>query len=116
MDEKQVLVYEASDGNVPFSDWLSSLHDRQGMTRIIARIGRIRVGNLGDWRSVGDGVAGLKIDCGPGYRVYFGRLGERVVLLLCGGDKRTQAGDIRKAKSYWADYRRRNDESEQRFS
>jgi putative addiction module killer protein len=62
---------------------------------------------LGDWRSVGDGVCELRIDYGPGYRVYYGQDGEALILLLCGGDKRTQAKDIEKAHGYWKDYKAR---------
>ncbi|GAB4194869.1 MAG: hypothetical protein Fur006_40860 [Coleofasciculaceae cyanobacterium] len=62
---------------------------------------------MGDYRSVGEGVYELRIDYGPGYRVYFGQVGTTIVLLLCGGDKSTQVADIRKAKEYWADYEKR---------
>ena len=62
---------------------------------------------MGDYRSVGEGVYELRIDYGPGYRVYFGQVGTTIVLLLCGGDKSTQAADIRKAKEYWTDYEKR---------
>ena len=68
---------------------------------------RLSVGVLGDWRSVGDGVCELRIDYGPGYRVYYGQDGEALILLLCGGDKRTQAKDIEKAHGYWKDYKAR---------
>lgn len=68
------------------------------MAKIDARIGRLRLGNFGDARSVGDSVSELRIDCGPGYRVYFTRHGETVVILLGGGDKRSQARDIERAK------------------
>lgn len=68
------------------------------------RLDRIEQGNLGDYRSVGAGVFELKIDYGPGYRVYFGQVGSTIVLLLCGGNKGTQERDIRKAQKYWEDY------------
>ena len=68
---------------------------------------RVSLGNLGDCHGVGDGVQELRIDYGPGYRVYFGQLGSTIVLLLCGGDKSTQANDIEQAKHYWNEYRRR---------
>jgi putative addiction module killer protein len=69
-----------------------------------ARLNRIRLGNFGDCKSVGGGVVELRIDFGPGYRVYFGRDGRLVVVLLCGGDKRTQARDILRAREYWKEY------------
>lgn len=63
------------------------------------------MGNLGEWNSVGHGVYELKIDYGPGYRIYFGQEGNRLIILLCGGDKTTQQKDIKKAQEYWADWR-----------
>ena len=69
------------------------------------RLERIKLGNLGDFRSVGEGVCELRIDYGPGYRVYFGRIGNIIVILLLGGDKSTQNRDIKKAIEYWIDYR-----------
>jgi len=65
-------------------------------------------GNFGDCKSVGDGVAELRVDVGAGYRVYYARHGRDIVILLCGGDKRTQDGDIQMAKRYWAEFKRRN--------
>ncbi len=76
---------------------------------IKARLDRIELGNSGDCRHVGDGVNELRIDFGPGYRVYFGQEGDMIVLLLCGGAKRTQRSDIARAKAYWKDYRSRKD-------
>ena len=72
-----------------------------------ARIARVAVGNFGDTEPVGEGVLELRIDWGPGYRVYFARLGQVVVLLLCGGHKRTQQKDIDRAKAYFEDYKAR---------
>lgn len=76
------------------------------------RLDRVRLGNLGQYRSAGEGVFELKIDFGPGYRVYFGQEGNTVVILLCGGDKKTQDKDIKSAREYWADYRRRRHETD----
>ena len=67
----------------------------------------MRVGNLGDWKSVGAGVYEMRIDCGPGYRLYFGLDGLKLVILLAGGNKRSQESDIKHAKSYWHDYQER---------
>jgi putative addiction module killer protein len=80
-----------------FECWFSALKDLQARSRIEARIRRLSVGNAGDVRPVGAGVSEMRIDYGPGYRVYFKRQGALLVLLLCGGDKRSQAADIRKA-------------------
>lgn len=75
--------------------------------RIRVRLNRVRLGNFGDCKSVGGGVSELRIRYGPGYRVYLGRKGNRLVILLYGGDKRTQSNDIALAQQYWANYRRR---------
>ena len=87
-----------------FNEWLSKLKDRQAVARIAARIDRLAGGNPGDVRSVGGGVYEMRIDHGPGYRVYFRRRGELFVVLLCGGDKRTQDRDIMVAKALAALY------------
>jgi putative addiction module killer protein len=82
-----------------YSDWFIRLRDRQAQARINLRIRRLSLGNFGDAKPVGGGVAELRIDYGPGYRIYFVRRGKALVILLCGGDKGTQASDIRKARS-----------------
>ena len=82
-----------------FARWFTRLRDGEARTRIQARIRRLSVGNFGDVRSVGHGVAELRLDYGPGYRVYFARLGDTVVVLLAGGDKRTQDRDIETAQA-----------------
>jgi putative addiction module killer protein len=80
-----------------YAQWFNGLRDRQAKARIAIRIRRLSLGNPGDVRPVGQGVSELRIDYGPGYRVYFTRRGELVVILLIGGDKRTQGQDIRTA-------------------
>jgi putative addiction module killer protein len=77
-----------------FTAWIEELRDRRARARIQVRIDRLKGGNLGDVKPVGEGVSELRIDYGPGYRLYFTQRGKTVVLLLCGGDKRTQASDI----------------------
>lgn len=81
-----------------FRDWLGSLPDERAVARIAARIRRLEQGNLGDCRSLGRGLVEMRIDYGPGYRVYFVRRGALIVILLCGGDKSTQMQDIEKAR------------------
>ena len=81
-----------------FSNWLRKLRDLKALARIQIRIRRLSLGNLGDVKSVGDGISELRIDYGPGYRVYFQRTGGLLVLLLIGGTKSTQQSDIAKAK------------------
>ena len=106
-EPRDVEYYETQQGRVPCREWIDSLKDRRARAKIWARIDRVRLGNLGHCGSVGSGVMELKIDYGPGYRVYFGQVGSKLIILLCGGDKSTQQNDIAVAHSYWADYRRR---------
>jgi putative addiction module killer protein len=80
-----------------FHRWLGSLADRRAMARIVDRLKRVSNGNFGDVKPAGSGVSEMRIDYGPGYRVYFFRRGKELVVLLCGGDKKTQKADIAKA-------------------
>ena len=107
--EQEVRVYARSHGTEPVTEWLRGLRDGRTRNRIRQRIARVRLGNFGDARSVGEGVQELRIHTGPVYRVYFGREGETVVILLCGGDKGTQDRDIERAQEYWRDHRSRSD-------
>ncbi|MGO9770584.1 MAG: type II toxin-antitoxin system RelE/ParE family toxin [Roseiarcus sp.] len=86
-----------------FRDWLDALADVRAVERIAQRLVRLQAGLFGDVRSVGGGVSELRVDYGPGYRVYFVRRGQTIVILLCGGDKRTQARDIKAAKALAAE-------------
>jgi putative addiction module killer protein len=104
---RSVLVYRTRDNRLPFDEWLRELRDSNAVARVLARIGRVRQGNLGDCKPAGEGVSELRVDYGPGYRVYFGQKGSTFVLLLCGGDKRTQQRDIRQAQEYWRDFESR---------
>ena len=81
-----------------FTAWLDNVKDERAAARIVTRIRRMEIGNAGDVRSVGDGVSEIRIDYGPGYRVYFARRGKTLVILLCGGDKKSQRKDIAVAK------------------
>ena len=108
--EKTVLTYVKENGSVPFNDWLESLRDKKARAKIRTRINRIRLGNLGDCKSVGEGVSELRINFGSGYRVYFAQQGNTIVILLCGGNKSSQNKDIKQAKLYWQDYKRRDDD------
>ena len=99
----EILLYRKGPSN-PFSEWLTSLRDVRTVGVVRARLNRIRLGNFGDCKSVGGGVEELRIDFGPGYRVYFGREGASVVVLLCGGSKKSQARDIVAAQRRWKEY------------
>ena len=103
----ELLEYLAEDGQNPFRKWLEKLKDRQARAKIRVRLNRIRLGNFGDCKPAGNGVSELRIPHGPGYRVYFGRQGNTVVILLYGGNKKTQSRDIALAQEYWKDYLRR---------
>ena len=103
----EVRQYQTRDGRIPFAEWLGALRDRRANQTIAARILRMQAGNRGDWKAVGAGVFELRIDTGPGYRVYCGQDGATLVLLLCAGDKRTQTKDIDHARDYWQDYQAR---------
>ena len=82
-----------------FTEWLAGLRDGRARARVAERLRRLALGNPGDVRPVGDGVSELRIDYGPGYRVYIVRRGPEIVILLCGGDKSSQARDIARAKA-----------------
>jgi len=86
-----------------YKAWFSRLADRRAKARIDIRIKRLAMGNYGDVKPVGMGISELRIDYGPGYRVYFKETGTEIIVLLCGGDKRTQAGDIERAKKLLRD-------------
>ncbi len=106
---RDVYIYESLEGQAPFGDWLASLRDWKAKQKIRTRIDRLSLGNLGDFKSVGEGVLELRIDFGPGYRIYVAQEGENIILLLCGGDKSSQNKDIIRAKQYWEDYKSRSD-------
>ena len=100
----EVRYYVAANGDEPFSDWFAEL---EAVTRAkVARaIARMEQGNLSNVKSVGGGVLEYRIDFGPGYRVYFGRAGDALVILLMGGTKKRQQRDIDAAHGYWQDYK-----------
>ena len=93
--------YLEDDGTAPFTEWLSNLRDRDAHARISARLNRVKLGNFGIIKALGDGGTEIKIDYGPGYRLYYAMNGKTIVLLLIGGDKSTQKQDIKLAKTYW---------------
>lgn len=81
-----------------FQAWLDLLSDRRAKLRIVARLRRAEIGNLGDWKSIERGICEMRIEYGPGYRLYFTRRGKVLIIILCGGDKSTQQKDIRRAQ------------------
>ena len=103
----EVQDYLDADGQDPYSQWLAGLADRQAKARVVLRVLRMAAGNFGDHKPVRDGVWELRIDHGPGYRVYYAQAGKRLVLLLAGGDKRRQKDDIETAVARWSDWQHR---------
>lgn len=103
----EIFRYQTADGVEPVTHWLQSLRDKRVQARVRIRLKRLEAGIFGDCKPVGDGVLELREHSGAAHRVYFGRHGLSIVILLCGGPKRTQATDIKTAKGYWADWKRR---------
>lgn len=93
------------DGSARIDGWLQGIKDSRAKARIFVRLNRIKLGLLGDCKSVGEGVHELRIAEGAGYRVYFGLQGRKAILLLCGGDKSTQQKAIQLAKAYWKSFK-----------
>lgn len=82
-----------------FDRWLKGLRDQRAIAKIASRLERLALGNAGDVKAVGEGISELRVDFGPGYRVYYKQIGKMIVLILCGGDKSTQERDIKNAKA-----------------
>lgn len=105
----ELVVYQQSDGTQPFSAWLEDL-DALAAAKVRVALDRMERGNLGDSRSAGGGVMEKRIHWGPGYRIYFGKDGSRLIVLLGGGTKKQQQQDINDAHRCWSDYKRRKNE------
>ncbi|MER2518956.1 MAG: type II toxin-antitoxin system RelE/ParE family toxin [Candidatus Accumulibacter phosphatis] len=103
----EIAHYLTADGHDPVQDWMDAVRDMRARVAILRRLERMKVGNFGDHKFCRDGVWELRIDTGPGYRVYYAQAGETLVLLLCGGDKRSQRSDIERAAAYRQDWERR---------
>jgi putative addiction module killer protein len=104
-DEYDIAIFQTADGKEPLTEWLESLKDSVAKRTILIRIQRIRQGNFGDSDPVGDGLHELRIHFGPGYRVYFANVGDKLVLLLAAGLKGDQKKDIKKCKVYLEEYK-----------
>jgi putative addiction module killer protein len=101
----EILTYVTADGKVPFDDWFCGIKDGSTKARLETRIDRLALGNFGNCAPAREGVSELKIDFGPGYRVYFGKDGDTIVILLGGGTKNTQDADMKLARKYWREYK-----------
>jgi putative addiction module killer protein len=100
--------YVTANGADVFGEWLAGLKDARARAKIVARIDRLAAGNFGDCKSLRGGLSELRIDWGPGYRVYYALTGKTCLLLLCGGDKRKQSTDIQRALEYLKDFKERS--------
>jgi putative addiction module killer protein len=105
MTEKTLILYQTQDGREPFQEWRADIKDKVTRARIDRRLEYLAQGNYGDHKAVGEGVFELRLFFGAGYRVYVAEDGEQIVVLLLGGDKRSQCKDISLARAYWQDYR-----------
>ena len=103
----EVQDYLSPEGIDPYARWLAELADRQARARVLVRVLRMAAGNFGDCKPLQGGVWELRIDHGPGYRVYYAQAGKRLILLLAGGDKRRQQSDIATAIEHWNDWQHR---------
>ncbi|MGE4267352.1 MAG: type II toxin-antitoxin system RelE/ParE family toxin [Deferribacterales bacterium] len=99
----EIIIYQSENGKEPFNIRLDSI-DIKDQIRVLKRIDRLKLGNFGDSKSVGDYVYELRFTYGGGYRVYYGVKDNKVVILLCGGNKKTQGKDVESAKEFWRDY------------
>jgi putative addiction module killer protein len=113
--ERSVEYYLLPSGPPsPFGAWRDRVPNKQARAAIDARVARLRAGNFGDSEPVGSGASESRIHLGPGFRIYYGVAGAKIIL-LCGGDKSSQPADIKKAKNYWADYKERVEKNAQKF-
>ena len=101
---RELQIYQNPNGREPFTEWLES-RDQKTQERIEALLDRLVDGNFGDCKPVGEGISEIRLHFGAGYRIYFGEVENTIVLLLCGGDKSSQTRDIKRAKTYWHEYK-----------
>lgn len=101
----RIRKYRCANGRVPFDEWINGIKDVNTRARLLKRLDKLQLGNPGDWNPVGNGIFELREHFSKGFRIYYGMEKRTVILLLCGGDKATQAKDIRKAKLYWQEYK-----------
>jgi putative addiction module killer protein len=104
MIEREIKKLELQNGFVPFDEWFDTLRDKRMQAAVDARLARVRAGNFGDFKAVGGGVFELRISFGPGLRIYYGLHGQKIVVLIGGGDKRSQSRDIRRAQELWQQF------------
>jgi len=105
----EIRHYRTANGHDLIADWLGKLRDVQAKIAIVRRLNRLEQGNFGDFKPCREGVHELRVDIGPGYRVYYAQAGKTIVLLLNGGTKKTQSADIARACEYWRDWQTRKE-------
>ncbi|MCF7799538.1 type II toxin-antitoxin system RelE/ParE family toxin [Candidatus Babeliales bacterium] len=103
----KIEIYQDTKGKKPFDQWFEKLKNFKAKTVILGRLDRIKIGNLGDSKLIGDGVSELRFHIGPGYRLYYAKIGTKIIVLLCGGAKSSQSKDIKLAKQYLLDFKLR---------
>ena len=103
-----LVFYQILDGKIPFNEWFNSLKSEESKQIVDARMTRLQDGNLGDHKSLRGGIYELRIHFSQGFRIYFGKRGEQLVVLLVGGEKKTQEKDILRAEKYWQDFKARS--------
>jgi putative addiction module killer protein len=103
----ELLRFQREDGREPFTEWLNGFRDKAAQARIRVRLRQLQAGNFGDVRPIGGGLSELRIHIGAGYRVYFAGHGKATAVLLCGGDKDSQAKDIKRAQDFWRAWKQR---------
>jgi putative addiction module killer protein len=104
----EIIHYLDEAGNDPYQDWLDAMRDRVAKVAVIRRVARMEVGLFGDCKPLRDGVWELRVDVGAGYRVYYAHVGDRVILLIGGGDKKSQSRDIERSVKLLKDWEQRN--------
>ncbi|MDH4122264.1 MAG: type II toxin-antitoxin system RelE/ParE family toxin [Deltaproteobacteria bacterium] len=110
MKRFEIVHFITEDGKDLFQDWLDRIRDNKARAAIIMRVIRLEAGNPGDHKSLRDGILELRIDVGAGYRVYYARMGEKLILLTCGGHKKSQSRDIKKAVELLKNWEKRHGE------
>ncbi len=108
MNPIEVIHYTTEGGDDPYQKWIDNLKDAKARARVLVRINRMAQGNYGDCKPIESGVWELRIDWGPGYRVYYAESGKEIVILLAGGSKKSQQPDIDAAVERWAEWKQRN--------
>lgn len=107
--ELEIEIYETPFGRCPFDEWFESIRETGTKAKILTRLDRLKMGNFGDCKALGDGISELRIHYSPGLRIYYTKRGLKIILLLTGGDKSFQSKDIMKAKEYFKEYQSREE-------